>query len=248
MHDLKLVYEGRYRDFQEFDSRGQAHASRGRELGARADAQHEGPDLQSLRARRVRGEQEFDPGGEVVASTDPFYRNYASGVLAFELSERLGAEVSRQLQRGGFSRQAGRISSTTTPRGFGGTFVYELSPLTSLLGEYVRTVTPEPLERPAGGLGRGRVPRRSERRAHARAAGRDSRGLREPAIRPRDRSPGLQRIRRRRLAHAGLRGSGCAHRTRGDAEPTPPRSTRTVTTFPTTRGSSSSVPLRGTSG
>ena len=149
MHDLKLVYEGRHRDFQEFDLEDK--------LTHLVDVSSELELTPNTRARIsnhfVRGAfeaNEFDPGGEVVASTDPFYRNYASGVVAFDLSERLGAEAHASYNVVDFLEGGSDFFDYDT-RGFGGTFVYELSPLTSLLGEYVRTVTPEPLERPQAG-------------------------------------------------------------------------------------------------
>ena len=43
--------------------------------------------------------REFDPGGEIVASTDPFYRNRVEGIYAMELSERLGGEISGSFNR-----------------------------------------------------------------------------------------------------------------------------------------------------
>jgi hypothetical protein len=149
MHDLKLVYEGRHRDFQEFDLEDK--------LTHLVDVSSELELTPNTRARIsnhfVRGAfeaHEFDPGGEIVASTDPFYRNYASGAVAFDLSERLGAEAHASYNVVHFLEGGSDFFDYNT-RGFGGTFVYELSPLTSLLGEYVRTVTPEPLERPQAG-------------------------------------------------------------------------------------------------
>jgi hypothetical protein len=149
VHDLKLVYEARYRDFQEFDLEDK--------LTHLVDLSSELELTPSTRARVsnhfVRGafeSQEFDPGGEVAASTDPFYRNFASGVVAFDVSERLGAEVSASYNVVDFVEGATEFFDYDT-RTFGGTFVYELSPIRSLLGEYVRTVTPEPIERPEAG-------------------------------------------------------------------------------------------------
>jgi hypothetical protein len=149
VHDLKLVYEGRYRDFQEFDLEDK--------LTHLVDLSSELELTPSTRARVsnhfVRGafeSHEFDPGGEVVASTDPFYRNFASGIVAFDVSERLGAEVSASYNVVAFLDGANQFFDYDT-RAFGGTFVYELSPIRSLLGEYVRTVTPKPNERPEAG-------------------------------------------------------------------------------------------------
>jgi hypothetical protein len=149
VHDLKLVYEARYRDFQEFELEDQ--------LTHLVDVSSELELTPTTRARVsnhfVRGAfeaHEFDPGGEVAVSTDPFYRNYATGVVAFDFSERLGAEVNASYNVVDFTEGANEFFDYDT-RSYGGTFVYELSPLTSLLGEYVRTVTPEPIERPEAG-------------------------------------------------------------------------------------------------
>ncbi len=149
VHDLKLAYEARYRDFQEFDLDDK--------LTHLFDVRSELELSPKARARVsnhfVHGAfeaQEFDPGGEIVASTDPFYRNYAGGVVALDFSERLGFEVQANYNVVRFLDGATEFFDYDT-KGFGGTFVYELSPLTSLLGEYVHTVTPEPLERPEAG-------------------------------------------------------------------------------------------------
>jgi hypothetical protein len=149
VHDLKLAYEARYRDFQEFDLEDKlTHlVDVGSEL-----------ELTPTTTARVSNHfvhgafesQEFDPGGEITASTDPFYRNYTSGVVALDFSERFGAEVAASYNVVKFLDGATEFFDYDT-RAFGGTIVYELSPLTSLLGEYVRTVTPEPLERPEAG-------------------------------------------------------------------------------------------------
>jgi hypothetical protein len=85
-----------------------------------------------------------------VASTDPFYRNYTDAVLALDFSERFGAEISANYNVVDFFDTSTEFFDYDT-KGFGGTFLYDLSPLTSLLGEYIRTITPEPLDRPQAG-------------------------------------------------------------------------------------------------
>ncbi len=146
VHDLKIAYEARYRDFQDFSLEDN--------LTHLVDLRSELELSPNTKARVgnhfVKGSfesQEFDPGGEVVASTDPFYRNYTDAVVALDFSERFGAEVSANYNVVQFLDRSDEFFNYDT-RGFGGTFLYDLSPLTSLLGEYVHTDTPEPLDRP----------------------------------------------------------------------------------------------------
>ena len=63
--------------------------------------------------------QEFDPGGEIVANTDPFFRNRVEGIFAMELSERLGGEVSGSFNRVEFTDPVTEFFSydQTEPRG-----------------------------------------------------------------------------------------------------------------------------------
>jgi hypothetical protein len=148
-HDLKLAYEARYRDFQDFTLEDK--------LTHLVDLRSELELTPNTKARVsnhfVHGSfeaREFDPGGEVVASTDPFYRNYADAVLALDLSERFGAEISANYNVVEFLDTSTDFFDYHT-QGFGGTFLYDLSPLTSLLGEYIHTITPEPLDHPQAG-------------------------------------------------------------------------------------------------
>ncbi len=149
VHDLKFGYEARYRDFQDFTLEDKLT-----HLVDVSSALELTPSTK-LRVGNhfVHGAfeaQEFDPGGEVVASTDPFYRNATEAVLAFELSERFGAEINGSYNVVEFLDTSEDFFSYDV-RTLGGTFLYDLSPLTSLFGEYERTVTPEPLERPIAG-------------------------------------------------------------------------------------------------
>ncbi len=148
-HDLKLTYEARYRDFQDFTLE--------EKLTQLVDLRSELELTPNTKARVsnhfLHGSfeaREFDPGGEVVASTDPFYRNYAEAVLALDLSERFGAEISANYNVVEFLDTSTEFFDYHT-QGFGGTFLYDLSPLTSLLGEYIHTITPEPLDHPQAG-------------------------------------------------------------------------------------------------
>jgi len=149
VHDLKLAYEARYRDFQDFTLEDK--------LTHLVDVRSELELTPNTKARVgnhfVHGSfeaQEFDPGGEVVASTDPFYRNSTEAVLALDLSERFGAEITGNYNVVEFLDTSTEFFNYHTT-GFGGTFLYDLSPLTSLMGEYIHTTTPEPLDRPQAG-------------------------------------------------------------------------------------------------
>jgi hypothetical protein len=146
MHDLRIAYEGRFRDFETFELQEPftnfIDVSTRLEVSPRTTA--------SIANHFVRGafeSGEFDPGGEVVASVDPFDRNYTQGVFGVELSERLGLEVHGSFNRVEF------LTPTTEFFGYenrelGGAFLYNLSPLTSLVGEYVRTGIPSSADRP----------------------------------------------------------------------------------------------------
>jgi hypothetical protein len=149
VHDVRLSYEARYRDFQDFTLE--------EKLTHLFDVSTDLELTPTTRARIgnhfVHGAfeaQEFDPGGEVVASTDPFYRNATDAVLAFDLSERFGAEISGSYNVVEFEEEATDFFDYRT-QAFGGTFLYDLTPLTNLLGEYIHAVIPEPLERPIAG-------------------------------------------------------------------------------------------------
>ncbi len=149
VHDLKLAYEARYRDFQDFTLEDK--------LTHLVDLSSELELTPSTRARVgnhfVHGafeSQEFDPGGEVVGSIEPFYRNSTEAVLAFDFSDRFGAEIAGNYNVVEFLDTSTEFFSYHTA-GFGGTFLYDLSPLTSLLGEYIHTITPEPLDRSQAG-------------------------------------------------------------------------------------------------
>jgi hypothetical protein len=148
-HDLKLAYEARYRDFQNFDL--EEKLTQFVEVSSRLELTP--TTAAEFSDHFVRGSfesQEFDPGGEVIASTDPFFRNYTTGLVSFDLSERLSAEVNGSYNVVDFLGPSTDFFDYETAT-LGGRFVYHLSPLASLLGEYDRTVIPEPLERPEAG-------------------------------------------------------------------------------------------------
>jgi hypothetical protein len=149
VHDVRLTYEARYRDYQNFDVEDKLthffDVSSNLEITPATSAR--------VGNHFVHGSfesQEFDFGGEVVGSTDPFYRNATEAVLSFEFSERLGAELSGSYDTVEFREDATEFFDYDT-RALGSAFVYDLSPILSLTGEYARVVTPEPRERPMAG-------------------------------------------------------------------------------------------------
>jgi hypothetical protein len=148
-HELELAYEGRYRNFQDFTLE-----KRFTQFADLRSLLKVTPSTSvSIVNHFVYGafeSQEFDPGGEVVASTDPFYRNFTRAVVGFELSERFGAEVTGAYNLVDFLEPGTDFFDYQTRR-LAGTFLYDLTPLTSLLGEYNRVTIPEPLERPEAG-------------------------------------------------------------------------------------------------
>jgi len=149
VHDLRLAYEARYRDFKEFTLEDKlTHL-----VDLRSGIELTPSTKIRIGNHFVHGSfesQEFDPGGEVVASIDPFYRNFTDAVLALELSERFGAEISASYNVVEFIDTTTEFFDYDT-KGFGGTFLYDLSPLTSVVGEYVHTLTPEPIDRHQAG-------------------------------------------------------------------------------------------------
>ena len=149
VHDLELAYEARYRDFQDFTLEDK--------LTHFVEVKSELELTPTTKARVgnhfVHGSfesQEFDPGGEVVASTDPFYRNSTDAVLALDFSERLGAEISGSYNVVEFLAPSTEFFDYRT-RSLGAAFLYDLSPLQSLVGQYIHSVTPEPIDRPMAG-------------------------------------------------------------------------------------------------
>jgi hypothetical protein len=149
VHDVRLSYEARYRDYQDFDMEDR--------LTHFFDLSSDFEITPSTSARIgnhfVHGSfesQEFDFGGEVVGSTDPFYRNATEAVLSLGFSERFGAEVTGSYDTVEFREDATEFFDYDT-RALEGTFLYDLSPVLSLTGAYVREVTPEPRDRPMAG-------------------------------------------------------------------------------------------------
>lgn len=146
MNQFKIAYEGRYRDFEVFeleDRYTNVFDVEAKLLTTPSSSVEFGNHF-------VHGafeSREFDPGGEVVGNTDPFYRNRSEATFAFDFSERLGGEL-----KGAFNR----VSFTETNTEFfdyddttlGAAVLYNLSPLTSLVGEYSRIRTRPDSSRP----------------------------------------------------------------------------------------------------
>ncbi len=91
--------------------------------------------------------REFDPGGELAFSFDPFIRNLTRGAFRMDMSERLGLELYGNYNHVHFTEEARQFfdyNTTVT----GASFLYNLSPLTSLFGSYEHLNIPRPTARP----------------------------------------------------------------------------------------------------
>lgn len=146
---LQMAYEARYRSFRDYDyDEGMTNVfdiSSNLILTPRTRAE--------IKNHYIRGSfeaQEIDPGGELAVNTDAFYRNITEGAFDFDVTERLGIEVSGSYNRVEFLEFTTEFFNYDTST-IGGGLYYNLSPLTSLIGEYFRSVTPAPLTRPAAG-------------------------------------------------------------------------------------------------
>jgi|GEM_PF-6614051 len=146
LNTLNFTYEGRYRDFKSFELE---H----RYTNVFDISTSIAPSPRSTFAinnHLIHGSfenREFDPGGEVVGNTDSFYRNFTNGTFSMDLSERLGAEISGSFNRVGFLEPTSDYFSYDQSS-LGGAFVYHLTPLSSIVGEYARTRTRPDLSRP----------------------------------------------------------------------------------------------------
>ncbi len=143
VNQVTLVYEGRYREFEQF----QLEDRFTNVFDVKTKLETSPRSSFELNNHFIYGafeSQEFDPGGEIVASTDPFYRNMTDGTFAVELSERLGAEISGSFNRVEFLEPDSDFFSYDVTT-IGGGVLYNLSPLASLVGEYRNTRTrPDP--------------------------------------------------------------------------------------------------------
>jgi hypothetical protein len=147
---LRLIYELRFKNYNKFelDDRFSHFFDFQSELNITPTM------VAKIENHFVRGNTEspeYDPGRELAFNTEPFYRNLARGALQVDLSERLGFE---------FFGIYNVVEFIDEPIGFynytdktvGIDFLYYLSPLTSVFGEYRRTARPEPIARPEAAL------------------------------------------------------------------------------------------------
>ena len=142
-NELKISFEARYRDFERFDLQDKFTNV----VNVNAKFMTTPRSSITFGNHCVQGafeSREFDPGGEIVANSDPFYRNHVEGIFALELSERLGGELSGSFNRIEFTEPENDFFNYDQTN-LGASVLYSLSPLTSLVGEYVRATTrPDP--------------------------------------------------------------------------------------------------------
>jgi hypothetical protein len=143
---LKFIYEARFKDYKKFmlDDRLSHLIDLNSALNVTPRMTLQ---IRNHFARANTESAEFDPGREVAFSTEPFYRNVASGALQMDLSERVGVELFGSYNFVQFVDDPIRFynyDQTTT----GASFLYYMSPLTTLFGQYQHLVTPEPVGRP----------------------------------------------------------------------------------------------------
>ena len=142
-NEFKIAYEARYRDFEQFDL--QNKFTNVVDVNARfMTTPRSSIAVGNHFVHGAFESREFDPGGEIVVNTDPFYRNRVEGIYAMELSERLGGEISGSFNRVEFTEAANDFFNYAQTK-LGVSVLYSLSPLTRLVGEYVRATTrPDP--------------------------------------------------------------------------------------------------------
>ena len=205
VNEFKISYAARYRDFEHFDLQDKFTNV----VNVNAKLMTTPRSSITFGNHFVHGafeSYEFDPGGEIVANTDPFYRNHVEGIFALELSERLGGELSGSLNRIEFTEPVDDFFNYDQTK-LGVSVVYSLSPLTSLVGEYIRAITrPDPTR---GGVGRQRRPVRVARRDNSAFERARAYWLFEPDVRA-FRCPELQRPRRRCRPYATVPRIDCA--------------------------------------
>ena len=145
-NELEISYEGRYRDFERFEL--QDNFTNVVNINAKfMTTPRSSITFGNHFIQGAFESREFDPGGEVVGNTDPFYRNRVEGIYAMELSERLGGEISGSFNRVEFTEPENDFFNYDQTN-LGVSVLYSLSPLTSLVGEYVRETTRPDQTRP----------------------------------------------------------------------------------------------------
>lgn len=142
-NEFTISYEARYRDFERFELQDNFTNI----VNVNAKIMTTPRSSIAFANHFIQGafeSHEFDPGGEIVGNTDPFYRNRVEGIYAMELSERLGGEISGSFNRVEFTDPVNDFFDYDQTN-LGISMLYSLSPLTSLVGEYVRATTrPDP--------------------------------------------------------------------------------------------------------
>ncbi len=146
MNEFKIAYEGRYRDFEVFELEDRYTNV----FDVNAKLVTTPSSSLAFGNHFLHGafeSREFDPGGETVTNTDPFYRNRTEATFAVELSERLGGELSGSFNRVEFTQTESEFFNYDDTS-LGAAVLYNLSPLTSLVGEYSRLKTRPDATRP----------------------------------------------------------------------------------------------------
>lgn len=146
VNEFTIAYEGRYRDFETFeleDRYTNVFDIKAKIFTTPASSLEFGNHF----LHGAFESREFDLGGEVATNTDPFYRNRTDATFALDLSERLGGELTGSFNRVEFTDSASdffNYDETT----FGAAVLYNLSPVTSLVGDYARLRTRPDATRP----------------------------------------------------------------------------------------------------
>jgi len=144
---LNFAYQLRYRDFDKFQLLKES-LSHGVDVGTGI---HVSPRMTfTANNHFFRGSfetPEFDPGQEVFFNVEPFNRNQTEAGLVTELNERLGVSVRGIYDFVRFQEDQTVFFNYDTVS-TAASFHYRRSPLSSIFGEYVRAITPEPAARP----------------------------------------------------------------------------------------------------
>ncbi|MCI0407113.1 MAG: outer membrane beta-barrel protein, partial [Acidobacteria bacterium] len=144
---LRIVYDLTYRDFQKFELVQKFSHFLNFEAGLALSPRIH-LDLGNHLVRGSFESHEIDPGREVFFSIDPFLRNNSRGVLRYEFSERLGLKLLGNFNHVQFLDGGAASFYDYDTATAAASFLYQVSALTSLFGEYRRAVTPEPVDRP----------------------------------------------------------------------------------------------------
>ncbi|MGH9461739.1 MAG: outer membrane beta-barrel protein [Vicinamibacteria bacterium] len=144
---LDFAYQLRYRNFKEFDLL-KENFSHGFDVRTNVPVS---PRMQfDARNHFLHGTfetTEFDPGQEVFFNVEPFNHNLTEVGLTMDLNERLGVALHGGYDFVRFQDEQTVFFDYETIR-TGGSFYYRRSPVSSIFGEYVRDITPEPATRP----------------------------------------------------------------------------------------------------